>query len=466
MTAWLSAAEITSKVRRRRVRRSLAAGVVVLAVAGTITGLVVGNDPRGAGRNQIAGNIPSARSGSHVGDRIGGAVELVANSTPLGTLDPAAATAVSGANEALTIALLKRATLLTDDGGSPNVSISPFSLYLALGMLENGAAGETASQIAKALQANGISLAAQNTGLEELTSTLAAEGAKDGITLQSANSLWQQQGFALKPAFLGAMASYFHSGVWQVDFANHPADAVKALNSWTSQHTHGKITKLFDALDPATVLVLANALYFHAAWATPFDAANTEPAPFRTAAGKTVTPKFMAGQFHGTTTTTYAAASLPYTGGRFEALAVMPNHGSLSSFVTTLGTRALGKIAKTTEAASAIATKIPRFTTTSSMDLIPAMKALGMIDAFGAADFSNLSTARNLSVDQIRQRVYLGVGEKGTTAAAVTGVSVTMSALGPAATGIVFDHPFLFLIRDRTTGAILFATEVNDPTAS
>jgi len=337
---------------------------------------------------------------------------------------------------------------------------------LALGMLENGAAGQTATQISQALQADGIPLATQNAGLAELVSTLASEGAKDGISLESANSLWQQNGFALKPAFLGAMADYFHAGVWQVDFAGHGTDAVKALNAWTSQHTHGKITKLFDSLDPATVLILANALYFHAAWATPFDAAGTEPAPFRTSAGKSVTTKFMAGQFHGVTTSEYDAAALPYTGGNYEAIAVMPSNGSLASFVTTLSSHALGDIATTAEKAPPIGTKLPRFTTTSNMDLIPTLKALGMSEAFGNANFSNLSSAQGLSVDQVRQRVYLGVGEKGTTAAAVTGVSVTMSSLGNFAPRmIVFDHPFLFLIRDRTTGAILFASEINDPTA-
>ena len=113
MTAWLSAAEITSKVRRRRVRRSLAAGAVVLAVAGTITGLAVGNDPRRP--SPVA--EPRTNLGSHVRTRIGSAVELVANSTPLEKLDPAAAKAVSGANEALTVALLKHASLLADEAG-------------------------------------------------------------------------------------------------------------------------------------------------------------------------------------------------------------------------------------------------------------------------------------------------------------------------------------------------------------
>ncbi len=218
---------------------------------------------------------------------------------------------------------------------------------------------------------------------------------------------------------------------------------MNAINAWTKQQTHGKITKLFDRLDPSTVLVLANAIYFHAAWARAFSPDDTVPGLFTTASGEQVDTKFMTGPVTDVAQTPdYAAAQIPYRGNRFAALAV----GQLSD------TDAL--------------VKLPRFTTRSTMDLVPTLKALGMGAAFDGADLSGLTPSRGLSVDQVVQRVYLGVGEKGTTAAAVTGISVIpLSTTGGGQPEIVFDHPFLFLVRDTTTGAILFASEINDPTA-
>jgi serpin B len=177
---------------------------------------------------------------------------------------------------------------------------------------------------------------------------------------------------------------------------------------------------------------------------------------------------FMHGHIdHGVTTTSYEAVELPYTGGQFEAMAVMPKAGSLANLVATLTPAALDEIGTRTADGAPTTVALPKFTTTASVDMVPAMKALGMEDAFGNADLSKLSDDGDLTVAQVRQRVYLQVAEKGTTAAAVTGIGISaVSARNAPLDPIVLDHPFLFLIRDSTTGTILFATEVNDPTAS
>jgi len=337
-------------------------------------------------------------------------------------------------------------------------------LYLALGMLQNGARGATADEISKALQASGISTDDQNAGLAALTNSLAAAAAKDGIEFDSANSLWQQKGFEVKQQFLDALAAYYKSGMYQVDFAGQNADALKAIDSWTSDNTHGKITKLFDELDPSTVLVLANAIYFHANWQTPFDKDETKPGQFTTSGGKQVTVKFMSGGpgLLEAATDDYQAVALPYRGGRFEALAIMPTSGSLTDYVQSLTPDRIDAIAS--GLGSGLSVAMPRFTTTSMIDLKPVLQALGMRQAFSdAADLSGLSNVET-SVDQVIQRDYLQVGELGTTAAAVTGISITDSAtVGPS---VALDHPFLFLVRDTQTGAILFASEITDPSAA
>jgi serpin B len=407
----------------------------------------------------------TAAPGSHLPGRVhaingpSGSIQLVVETSPVTTVAPAKLEPVVAAEQRLSLALLNQV------GSGSNVTVSPASLYLALGMLQNGARGRTADEISKALQAGGISTDDQNAGLAALADVLTAAAARDGIEFDSANSLWQQKGFAVKQQFLDALAAYYHSGMWQVDFADHTADALEAIDEWTSANTHGKITKLFDQLDPATVLVLANAIYFHAAWQTPFDKAETQPAPFVTSDGQTVSADFMNGGpgLRAAVTDDYEAVQLPYTGGRFAALAVMPTHGRLGDFVAALSPQDVTAIANGTR--NGIPVAIPRFATTSTIDLKPVLEAMGMTGAFDdGADFSGLSRTPT-RVSAAVQRDYLQVGEYGTTAAAVTGVSMIpySASTGP---NVELNHPFLFLVRDTQTGAILFASEVTDPSAS
>lgn len=437
-------------VRRRRTRWTAGTAVVLTAAIATAVSLV-GGSPHSQVTTPLGGVVRSI-SGPH------GSTQLVANTTPVSTIDQSNLAAVVAAEQRLSLALLNQI------GDGSNVTVSPASLYLALGMLQNGARGQTADQIATALQANGISTADQNAGLAALTNELRAAAAKDGIAFDSANSLWQQKDFEVKRQFLDALAAYYRTGIWQVDYAHHMDDALAALNAWASDKTHGKITRLFDSLDPATVLVLANAIYFHAAWQTPFDKDSTRAGTFTTSDGRQVRVKFMSGGpgLQGAITDDYQALGLPYTGGRFEALAVMPTHGSLPDFIASLTPGKINTIAS--DLNSGLSVSMPRFTTTSTIDLKPVLEALGMQQAFGdSADLSGLGDESTM-VDQVIQRDYLGVGELGTTAAAVTGISImpTSATPGPA---IALDHPFLFLVRDTQTGAILFASEITDPSA-
>ncbi|HZC71784.1 MAG TPA: serpin family protein [Jatrophihabitans sp.] len=435
----------TVVVRRRRRWTISTAAVLVVAVAAAVS--------------LTTGGSHTAPQAGHpsVANRIDGAVQLVSNAAPITNADASAVDQVVAAEQRLSFALLNQL------GAGSNVSVSPASLYLALGMLQNGARGETATQISQALQAAGLSTADQNAGLAGLMSDLDAAAAHDGITLDSANSLWQDRGFNIRTEFLQALAAYYRTGVWQVDYQHDMNGAVQAINDWVSQETHGNITKLFDQLDPSTVLVLANAIYFHAAWQTPFDKGNTTDGTFTTGAGTPAQVKFMSGG-HGlqlATGSDYQAVQLPYSGNRFAATVLMPTSGSLADFVHGLSPTTIDSLAF--KPADDCQIELPRFTTTAKLDLKSALQALGMSTAFtDSADLSGLSQA-STKVDQIIQRVYLGVGEKGTTAAAVTGISIVPTSLPSCS--VRFDHPFLFLVRDTQTGAILFASEVQDPSA-
>ena len=447
---WSSGDVVRRTVLRRRRHRLILGGTAAAIVVVVALTLSLTSGPSDHHPVHVV-----AAPGVHVGARIDGAVQLVsdAHDTPVreGQVAP-----IVHAQQLLAIKLLQ--TLGND---SRNVSVSPESLQLALGMLQNGARGTTRTQIATALQSAGLSTQQQNAGLAALTAQLSAAASRH-LQLDSANSLWLQQGNRLRSTFLAAIAKYYGSGVWQTNFQT--SQGLDAINHWTDVNTHGKIPKLFDQLDPQTVLVLATALYLHANWQDQFVKGSTVPGPFTTGRASIVHAQFMTAEsgLRTADTADYAAAQLPYSGGRFAALVVMPKHASLGDFVDGLTPTSLaGVLDSLGKRNSGIA--LPRFTTSTTTDLVPTLRRLGMRQAFGtSSDLSGLGLGA-ASVDQVVQRVYLHVDERGTTAAAATGVAIGVSSLrsGP----LRIDHPFLFLVRDTKTGAILFATEVNDPTA-
>jgi serpin B len=375
--------------------------------------------------------------------------------------DSAAAQRLAQAEQAFSLALLRQV-----GDGSKNVSASPASLALALSMLADGASGTTKAQLDKTLQTSGLSPEQVDAGW--LAMIDGWKQAKD-VTLSSANAVWLQKGFPVKQTFLDTLASYYGAGIWQTDFAGHMTDALAAIDSWTRNNTHGKITKLFDQLDPTTQLVLANAVYFKAAWESPFDPKDTAPGPFTLSSGDHVSAPYLNDEdssYPAAVHDGYAAVQLPYLGGRFAALAVMPTSGTLTDFTAHLTPQKLaGIVASLHEQPVRLA--LPKFTTTSTLNLQDALTALGMPIAFtDRADFSRL-TDQPVQVGQVVQRVYLSVAEKGTEAAAATGIAILPGAAQqPPALSVSFDHPFLFLIRDTQTGAILFASQIQDPTAS
>lgn len=405
-----------------------------------------------------------APAGAHVGARIGSAVQLVADRRPAAP-QAAAAGPIAASEQQFTLALLHRLT-----GSSTNLTVSPSSLAIALTMLENGAAGPTRQQIADALQTGSLSMQRQNAGWRALTAQWSQAADRGHFALHSANAVWSQQGFPVRRNYLAALGKYFATGLWRTDFAGHNAAALKAIDDWTKQQTDGKITKLFDRLDQTTKVVLANAVYFKAKWATTFDKHDTANGRFTTGGGTTVQVPMMHNAELPTpaaSTSGYQAVELPYKGGRFAALSIMPTSGSLSRFVNSLTPNGLARIAASLQQRTVDLT-MPRFTTASTLDLPATLQGLGMRDAFGdAADLSPMSpVARKLGlqVEQVVQRDYLSVTEEGTEAAAVTGITMIPSA-AVQAVPIHLDHPFLFLIRDTHTGAVLFASEVNDPGA-
>ncbi|HZC52680.1 MAG TPA: serpin family protein, partial [Mycobacterium sp.] len=325
-TTWRSPEQLRATARRRRLlRRGVMAAGVAAATATALLIVVPGGRPR------EGVHVPAELRAA---DRAGAAMQLVANARPIPTADAAAARAVAQAEQAFTFALLRQTNT---SGKHDNVVLSPSSLAIALAMLQNGAVGETREGIAKTLQTSGLTNAQQNAGWAALTDDF-ARAAKAGLTLESANSLWLQQNLPMEQSYMDVMAQYFRTGVWQVDFGRNLGGAVKSINSWVTDKTYGKITKLFEKgdIDSTTVLVLANAVYFKATWQAKFDPKLTKDGAFHVAGGGTATMPFMAAPAEGQSlpaavTFSYDAVQLPYTGGRFAALAIMPKGQDLTS---------------------------------------------------------------------------------------------------------------------------------------
>jgi serpin B len=354
-------------------------------------------------------------------------------------------------------------------GSTDNLVFSPFSISIALAMTYGGARTTTADQMAGTLH---FSLPAERLhptfdSLDLALEAPPAAGADPGtFQLSLANALWGQQGFTFVPDFLDLLATNYGAGLHAVDFA--AGDSARlAINQWVSDQTQAKIPTLLpkDSLDPGTVFVLTNAVYFKADWAAPFDP-NSPNGTFNAPTGPVQVP--MMSKAFGTvsswTGTGYRAATLPYQGGKTSMILIVPDAGTFDAFEAGLTFDAFDAILRSSPTTGVFLT-MPRFKIDASLPLKEVLGGLGMPDAFqdGVADFSGIDGARDIFLTAVIHHALIAVDEKGTTAAAATAV-VGGTVDGPGGEPLVVDRPFLYAIRDDGTGSILFLGRVLDPT--
>jgi serpin B len=460
-TEWIEPSELRRKAKTRRIRhRSIGIGMAlaVVALAATLVPAGLRETPR-----------PNA--GFPIAKRLGSAVQLVSDSKgeSLAPTDVSANTAARSEQQ-FSLSLLNQLSTTTP---SSNILVSPSSLATALSMLELGARGDTQAQIASALGTESLTAEEQAAGWSALSAELEADAAPDNISLQSANSLWLQKGLEMNPTFMSSLSRYFASGVWQVDFASDPSQAVTDLNAWVNLETRGHITTLFGpgAITDQTALILANALYFKAQWEQPF-ASSTVDAQFQLPSGATTSIPFVhtsvndpinASSFLGSD---MDSVQLPYVGGHIAALILMPTSGSISEFAASL-TQARFATVVSSMVPTELTLSMPALSMTSSNNLVSTLKALGISAAFdpNSADFSS-ATATPLVVSDATQKDTLSVTPWGSEATAATGIVGTAISGVESTTSINIDRPYLFLIRDLQTGEILFEAQVVNPAAN
>ena len=347
-----------------------------------------------------------------------------------------------------------------------NVVISPVSISIALSMLMNGADQQTQQQMATLLGIDVTALGAVNKAVSDfLDSAIQADPA---VELEIANAIFSQKGKRINAAFMKITQKEFQGRIKELDF-NADKEAVTKINKWVEQKTNGKIHTIFATLDPNTVMVLANAVYFKSAWQYPFNVKLTTDREFTGGDKKKKVPTMnQEGHFQYQQTKDFQAVSLSYgEDDRFCMDIYLPKSGvTLDTMLKGLMATALKKNARNFAKASG-ELFLPRFKVEWVQNLRQSLIALGMKDAFnnGKADFSKLfDDTGNYALDMVKHKTVIEVNEEGTKAAAVTASVAVFASTDPTPRFVMdVNRPFFFVIRDKDTGAIFFMGTILDP---
>jgi serpin B len=351
---------------------------------------------------------------------------------------------------------------LTKEDG--NVFFSPYSISLALAMTYAGARGETESQMAEVLHFD-LPQDRLHAAFNLLEAELASRQASDdqsNFQLDITNAIWGQRGFEFLSNFLNTLAENYGAGLRIADFANATEEARQTINQWANDETEGRIEELIAQgdLDPATVLVLANAIYFKALWFSPFMEEKTQDGQFALLDGSTVTVPMMEQvmSFGYSEGSDYQAIELKYKGHDFSMVVLLPNEGKFEEFEASLDAQKVEDIIGSLEG-EAVILSMPKFSYDTGYDLKETLIEMGMPNAFGNADFSGMASNADLYIYAVGHKAFISVDEKGTEAAAASYVAIA----GLTEMEFNMNRPFIYLIRDIETGTILFVGRVVNP---
>jgi serine protease inhibitor len=349
------------------------------------------------------------------------------------------------------------------DHSQKNVFVSPLSASMALGMTLNGAAAGTFDAMRTTLAFGAATQQTINEGYKGLIDLLS--GLDKSTTFQLANSIWYRQDFHFEQPFLDAGKTYFGADVRGLDFAATQA-ALAAINGWVNTKTNGKIPTIVDQIAQQDVMFLINAIYFKGSWRERFDPAETHDGTFRTSGGTTQTVKLMHRGGHDNklryfSTPEYQVADLPYGNDAWTMTILLPSENkSVDDVIAALTPQQWESITSGLAERTGMDLYLPKFKLTWERTLNDDLTALGMGVAFdaNAANFSHMSPEQ-LFITKVKQKSFVDVNEEGTEAAAATSVGIGVTSLPPQ---FRVDHPFVFVIRERLSGTILFIGKVGE----
>lgn len=334
------------------------------------------------------------------------------------------------------------------DASSPdeNIFLSPYSAGVALSMLAAGAEGETGAEIASAL--NGVAF---NGRLAE----------SDSLDIRSANAAWIRDGFGVKDSYLGRISSEYGAKAANLDFAD-PA-SVGIINRWCSDNTAGRIDGIIDNISPDMVMFLMNALYFKAPWEKAFNEGATSESVFKGFSGDSRVPfMYKKDIFSYAELDGNQLIELPYAGGRYSMLVMLPAAGLSPDDVIRNLNEDSYRAALDTLSEKEVMLRLPKFRLETTAVLNDVLYSMGVRKVFtSSAELGGISDSR-IAVSEVRQKCFVEVNEAGSEAAAVTsiGVRLTSVSVKPRYAVMTVDRPFVFAITDREGGRILFAGRV------
>lgn len=363
--------------------------------------------------------------------------------------------AIRNAANAFSFSLWQQLNRSTPD---ENIFVSPLSASFALGMALGGAKGPTYEEMRSTLQLP-AEVADVGAGYKSLITLLTS--LDPSVTMEIANSVWYRREFTPKQTFLDGTRAAFNATVSPLDFTDKQA-ALSAINGWVSDKTHQRIPSILDDISDDEVMFLINAIYFKGGWREKFDPARTSNAPFHGVGGDQTIP-FMSrsGTIAYAESPTYQAIDLPYGDSAFAMTVVLPKAtSSVAEVAASLSDDAWNALTSNLHTGH-VDLWLPKVKLTWEKTLNSDLKALGMQLAFtDGADFTGISSDVGLLISSVRQKAYVDVNEEGTEAAAVTSVGFTTTS-APMSVVVRVDRPFIFAIRERLTGTVLFLATVN-----
>ncbi|GAB6926887.1 serpin family protein [Paenibacillus sp. JCM 10914] len=342
-----------------------------------------------------------------------------------------------------------------------NLIISPYSITQALALAYNGAAGDTASEMAAVLGWEEQDIASVNDGNQQLK-LLLERGS--GVVLNAANSVWYNRGIQMKPAYLDVMKNHYAAAAQATDMESE--EAKDAINKWVENNTGGMIPMIYDK-PPGGVAALINAIYFNGGWSNEFNAADTTDQDFTLMDGRKKNVRMMKQErkYDYKEGESWQAVRIPYGDGRMHMLVILPKESSsLNELHQQLWQDT--SLWKDDFGYETVQLELPKFKVEQTFELPDALKSLGMVKAFSEteADFSDMANdGDEFYVNYIKHKTVVDVSEKGTEAAAVTAVGVDTTSMPLEPIQMQINRPFFFAIEDRDTGTWLFMGSVMNP---
>lgn len=343
-----------------------------------------------------------------------------------------------------------------------NVFLSPLSASMALGMARNGANGTTETAMNETLGLSDLSSESANAAYRRVINLLLGLDSK--VEMKLANSIWHRQEWAFEPAFLTTNQTYFNATIQGMNFDN-PASK-ETINRWVNTQTNGRIPVIIDEIPAEAVMYLINAIYFKGIWTYRFDKSQTRQEPFYRSESHSVSVPMMrqSATLAFLQTDELQVVDLPYGAGAFRMTVLLPAPGvSVGDFVATITPERweqwIGALRETPTDVF-----LPRFTFSYERLLNPDLTAMGMGVAFSPdeANFTRMYAPGGLYISGVKQKAFIEVNEEGTEAAAATSVEIGTTSIG-VTRQIRVDRPFLFAIREKTSGTVLFMGQVVNP---